>query len=358
MSAIALLSLIGLALFLPALSSNDEDMADTPVDPEPPVEPEEREEPIISELPLDPEPDPEPRPLVNPGVEGVGTPEADRITTQSDASGFGLESNDTITANADGNGASVFGGEGEDLISITGSNINANGENGDDTFSVGGSDNTALGDSGDDFFDVDGTDATIRGGDGNDTISTGIDNAGGLLSGGNGNDEIGASGINTNARGDAGDDIIRYSAANGTASGGEGDDTLTGEAGDRGLLGTLFGNAGNDTLEKFDTFERGGALLLDGGADNDILSSTVLMTERSTETEADTLTGGEGSDTFNINLQFPEAGLSSGTINIATLTDFDPRQSNSTSQQTASMRQASPSAASPCLRLRTAALPM
>ena len=48
------------------------------------------------------------------------------------------------------------------------------------------------------------------------------------------------------------------------------------------------------------------------------------MTERSTETEADTLTGGEGSDTSNINLQFPEAGLSSGTINIATLTDFDP----------------------------------
>mgnify|MGYP006978338014 CR=1 FL=1 len=37
MSAIALLSLIGLALFLPALSSNDEDMADTPVDPEPPM---------------------------------------------------------------------------------------------------------------------------------------------------------------------------------------------------------------------------------------------------------------------------------------------------------------------------------
>lgn len=116
MSAIALLSLIGLALFLPALSSNEEDMADTPVDPEPLVEPEEREERIISELPLDPEPDPEPQPLVNPGVEGVGTPEADRITTQSDASVFGLEGNDTITANADGNGASVFGGEGEDLL--------------------------------------------------------------------------------------------------------------------------------------------------------------------------------------------------------------------------------------------------
>ncbi len=174
MSVLAMLSLLGLALFLPALSSNDEDQIDTPADAEQAEEPEEPvnldtalepEEPIISE----PASEPEPEFLTNTDADVFGTPQADTITTVSDARIFGLEGNDTISANEDGGGAAISGGAGDD-----------------------------------------------------------------------------------------------------------------------------------------------------------ILSTNVLMTERSTETEADTLTGGDGTDQFEINLTFPEAGIASGTINIATLTDFDP----------------------------------
>lgn len=95
------------------------------------------------------------------------------------------------------------------------------------------------------------------------------------------------------------------------------------EAVDRGLSGSFFGNGGNDVLTVNDVPQGGGNMLLNGGDGNDRITTNVLMDTRTSDSGEDTLTGGRGDDTFNINLDFPDGTVAAGEINIATITDFN-----------------------------------
>ncbi|GAB5447045.1 calcium-binding protein [Gymnodinialimonas sp.] len=203
--------------------------------------------------------------------------------------------------------------------------------------------------------DGDPTEGPLQGGEGDDTITGGIDND--VLIGAGGNDQI---------VGDLGEDTISGGLGNDTLDGGEGADVIEGGAGADQIIGglgndtlagadgadTLLGGAGNDVLDgtQEDLFvptsptdpidpidptipgDDGpasepdtpadpsedpiveppapptGNQLLDGGAGNDLLTGD----------KADTLTGGEGVDSFVVDAS---GDPTDGSVLI---TDFDP----------------------------------
>jgi len=119
--------------------------------------------------------------------------------------------------------STVFGGAGDDKISILGENSYISGGSGNDTLRGHGVIN---GDEGDDTINGSGT---VSGGSGNDVIS-----GSGNVSGGTGNDIINASGV---VNGDEGNDTITGA---GIISGGTGNDMVTIK------MGLNFGGYGGD----------------------------------------------------------------------------------------------------------------
>jgi Ca2+-binding RTX toxin-like protein len=134
-----------------------------------------------------------------------------------------------------------------------------------------------------------------------------------------------------------------------TVSGGDGDDTLQAD----GVLNTLLGEAGNDTLTGDDsnklyggagddvinfnhgTYDQGEAGIADGGDGDDTLNvcAPAIVPEMiQGDMGGVEVTGGEGADTFNITYQMntieneePEDVMEGRFI---TVTDFDPTQDN------------------------------
>ncbi len=163
----------------------------------------------------------------------------------------------------------IFGGEGNDSVTLdaslvgafTGSiGITTNG--GTDTI-IGGTVTTGL---------------TISTGDGADIVVDGLGND--TISSGNGNDTIIAAGGNDSVIAGEGNDLVRGNAGNDTIEGSGGDDVVLGAAGNDKLRGgdgndSMLGEAGNDTL--------------DGGAGNDSLNGGVGN---------DTVAGGAGNDSM------------------------------------------------------------
>lgn len=98
MSAVALLSFLAIALFIPFFTNDDEDEAEIPVEPET----------------LD-------------GTEG-----ADVLAAGSDQEVSGLGGNDTLTTAEDSDGAIINGDEGNDSLELNGTNATARGGAGDD----------------------------------------------------------------------------------------------------------------------------------------------------------------------------------------------------------------------------------
>ncbi len=182
----------------------------------------------------------------------------------------------------------------DDLLTGTAGNDALDGQSGDDTLSGLDGNDTLMGGAGADLLEGGAGDDQLSGGAGADT-----------LSGGDGDDSLDGNG---------GDDLIAGGAGEDTLQGQFGDDTLRGGADDDILFGgtgddLLDGGAGNDVLTDYegaDTLRGGGgtdALLgfvagrftpygaeLYGDAGNDWLVGDRL----------DTLTGGEGSDSFTI----------------------------------------------------------
>lgn len=249
MSAIALLSILGLALILPVFlddDNEDENITD-PADPSDPPEP-----PINPETPA-------------PDNTIDETAENDTLVTTGESQTLhGLAGEDTLTATEASTDAVLNGGRDDDTLIIDGDNAVAHGHRGDDTFEISGSGTYASGDTGDDSFTVEGADHTIWGGKGADTL-------------------IG-----------------------------------------NGLSGTLSGGVGEDVLSIEDGEEAGDGSLLEGGSNQDSLTTAVTMALRDSETAADTLTGGGGEDVFNIELNFNDATTAAGEVHVATITDFDP----------------------------------
>lgn len=182
----------------------------------------------------------------------------------------GLQGDDSIIG---GIGADrIDGGEGDDFISGGGGNDDAVGGIGADIIQ---------GNAGNDTLDGQGGNDAVFGGSGDDTVSGGGNND--YLEGDDGNDHV---------IGNSGDDSLR---------GGTGDDILEGDSGNDTLLGedgvdALFGGSGNDNL--------------DGGANRDYLEGN---------TGQDTLFGGGGNDTFRARdneIDTVDGGLGSDTAQV------------------------------------------
>ena len=203
---------------------------------------------------------------------------------------YGGLGNDTIYTDGgyfpqeEGSGAYVFGDEGDDLIFVTGHVDDVRGGDGDDMIDMTqwGGGGGAHGDAGNDTI-LGGSDARLFGGLGNDVLTLtdanyyGSSDAGvahgeegdDRLTGGNGNDFLAGDSGNDELSGGGNDDMLNGGAGNDALDGGMGLDTLDGGDGDDSLLGgagadMLKGGPGNDTLE-------GGTGLdtLDGGLGND-----------------------------------------------------------------------------------------
>ncbi|NVJ97013.1 MAG: hypothetical protein HWE25_02610 [Alphaproteobacteria bacterium] len=148
----------------------------------------------------------------------------------------GLDGDDTITASSRDR-ASIWGGNGDDLLYVNGYDQKVYGEDGDDTLIIGdfdsvyadagaGNDNL-VGSIYDDHMIGGLGDDTLRGNDGHD-----------VLYGYSGNDQIWAG------AGDQGNDSLYGGAGNDTLGGGAGDDILIGDSG----TDILYGGAGDDIL--------------------------------------------------------------------------------------------------------------
>lgn len=148
-----------------------------------------------------------------------------------------------------------------------------------------------------------------------------------VVSGGLGNDTMSGKGGNDRLSGDAGNDVLKGDQKNDALDGGEGDDQLFSGVGNDILTGglgndVLFGEAGKDNLvggEGNDQLNGGqgkdslygnlGNDWLIGGNGNDLLVGADALTApvdpalaATTLPEVDTLTGGNGKDTFVVGL--------------------------------------------------------
>jgi Ca2+-binding RTX toxin-like protein len=233
----------------------------------------------------------------NPGGDGVsitGTDGADILEGSAfDDVLYGLAGDDNLTGLA-GNDE-IEGGEGNDFL---------RGNDGDDRLIGGNGDDELRGDAGNDIMYGGGGADLIVGGDGDDLGVGGGGND--TIRLGKGNDSSWAGGGNDYIDGNAGDDMLRGDGGHDELRGSAGNDTLWGDQGHDGLRGgsgfdTLYGGDGDDRLN--------------GGGDDDILQGGAGN---------DTLTGGRGSDTFVWALEdVVVGGVAQGTDRITDLRSED-----------------------------------
>ncbi len=192
---------------------------------------------------------------------------------------YGRGGNDHIIAGyyAGWGGSAIYGGDGDDLIDLTGAGYgpSAYGDAGDDTIIGGNSYERIDGGTGNDkLYGNYGFD-TLIGGDGDDLLDGG--NFDDNLDGGIGNDILYGAGDLDTIKGGAGDDIIYgdqspLGSANGLSPS-RNDDVLSGDDGND----TIYGDWGNDQI--------------DGGAGDDTLDGG---------TGQDSMKGGTGNDIFYV----------------------------------------------------------
>lgn len=177
------------------------------------------------------------------------------------------------------------------------------------------------------------------------------------VNGGLGNDILRGRGGADSLLGDLGNDLLMGDQGNDTLDGGDGNDTLLGGAGNDSLLGglgddsllggqgqdQLFGGLGNDLLDggqgKDSLYGGQGSDKLLGGNGNDWLVGSEIVPAQSTTgstspsttavaPEVDTLTGGQGKDTFVLGVAANGATpggsfyTSAGDQDYALITDF------------------------------------
>lgn len=141
-----------------------------------------------------------------------------------------------------------------------------------------------------------------------------------------------------------GDDTAVVEQASGmTVSGGDGDDTLTsttvdnnlyGDAGDDTLTGmdatSMYGGAGDDVITWNGNFEHNSSTSqIDGGDGDDIVNIVADAGTDEPDRGGAIITGGTGSDAFNINLDLKNSRTDyddDGTLtsSVARIDDFDP----------------------------------
>lgn len=179
---------------------------------------------------------------------------------------LGSEFNDSLVG---GNGAdSITGGLGDDSLE---------GNNGNDSLSGGVGEDSILGGDGADSINGDAGNDTVLAGNGADSVSGGDGTD--ALNGGDGTDTLNGNAGDDTLSGDNGNDSLLGGADNDSILGGTGNDTASGGDG----LDTINGGTDNDSLGGDD-----GTDSIDGGDGNDVLAGG---------TDDDTLNGGVGNDT-------------------------------------------------------------
>lgn len=223
-----------------------------------------------------------------------GTEEADTLTGgAANDSVYGYGGDDSLDGGEGGD--TVEGGDGNDTImDFWGTDSLSGGAGNDHIEGVG----TLMGGGGDDDIWFLGHGNVVDGGIGNDTITylspIGYDPGPQTLSGGDGDDSIrsqsdmsGGAGNDVltleasgTAYGDGGNDAIAVNTpfGPGRAEGGDGNDTISGWHPDN----VLNGGAGDDSIS--------GAGLIDGGADDDVISVDIT---------GSSAFGGDGDDSIN-----------------------------------------------------------
>jgi Ca2+-binding RTX toxin-like protein len=183
----------------------------------------------------------------------------------------GNQGNDSLTSAGQ---ATIYGGQGNDSISLTGAAHDdfLQGNKGNDDLRGATASDTVLGGQGDD---------TIHGGGGADFLNGNLGND--VVFGGHGNDMIFGEGGDDTLTSDSQDDPANHDTGNDTIDGGDGDDSLLAGAAAGAGNATMTGDAGNDTI-----VANGGANLMDGGAGNDVLENDGIGNA--------TMTGGDGAD--------------------------------------------------------------
>jgi len=253
------------------------------------------------------------------GVDFIGTDEADVLVAFNETGAIfvnGRKADDSITFNQNISGvlstATVYGGEGDDLIDInaeavSGSTINGNkGEDTLEAFSLaqaffdGGADD-------DDLLVVDGaSSSTIRGSKGNDVLDLAGVFTSSLINGNENDDLINlgytlGGGVNFTATisstvvyGGADADTITAVAgttfSNATINGNKGLDVINVNGATASGL-TIFGGQGTDTITATDVITSAGAaaaLYISGDLGNDSITAGA---------GADSIMGGDGNDT-------------------------------------------------------------
>ena len=233
---------------------------------------------------------------------GTGNNQVRNVQVFGDNNTSSEGGNDTITLTS-GTGllslATVTGGAGNDTLSLVGGEViglSANGNAGADTYTINAS--TSM------------ISSTIYGGQGNDVMSL-TSSSGGVFYGDAGADSIAGNVSGAKIYGDnsgtSGNDTFTTSAAqSATVYGGGGADVFNTSAGGF-TTSTLYGGAGNDSFTGYAT---GGLYVGDGGQDTlgftDIDTATVLGgagadTVGTTSTRFDTasVVGGSGNDLFS-----------------------------------------------------------
>ena len=169
-----------------------------------------------------------------------------------------------------------------------------------DATGANGAADTIRGQDGNDtLFGLAGSDR-LEGNEGDDTLDGGIGND--TLYGGNGNDHLLGGADDDGLSGGSGDDVLE---------GGDGDDTLDGDNGDD----TLQGGAGDDIFN-----DNRGTNIMDGGDGDDFFRYALYSYNNSSSAAVQTITGGTGSDLYDLYA----AQLFVGNIwNTLTITDFE-----------------------------------
>lgn len=217
-----------------------------------------------------------------------------------------VEGLDLVVQTLDGDlgSAPLIGGEGDDTLNGGPDDDMLDGRGGDDQIVGDLGDDTITGGSGDDTLNGDGGADVIDGGDGADVIDggTGADS----IIGGSGNDSLfGSDGADT-VLGGEGDDVLDGTAADNTQFTPTADLTPTTDE--------QTSQIGEDELDESEdpiidlAATTVGNQLLDGGTGDDTLTGD----------QGDTLTGGEGVDSFIVDADVD------AILEAVLITDFDP----------------------------------
>jgi Ca2+-binding RTX toxin-like protein len=170
-------------------------------------------------------------------------------------------------------GSSLYGGHGDDTITVLGGDVLVDGGHGNDTIDGGSGSDTLLGGDGNDVITGGPSGDSIDGGDGMDSLDGGIGDD--TLQGGDGADRLDGGTGNDSLNGSSGDDLLIGNTGDDTIRGGSGSDSVygdllvsTSQAGDD----SLFGQGDADKL-----YGGGGVDSINGGPGHDLLHSMFTM---------------------------------------------------------------------------------